>query len=314
MMAMLVRDLAWMLAVADRGHVTEAALVLRVNQPTLSRAIARVEAELGARLFDRLPDGVRLTPAGEVALVAAQQIVRRYEQLLGEVRTVTDPEAGVVRLAFLDSLATWLVPGLLQAFHAEAPRVRVELSQEPAHLIVADLESAAVDVAITSARPVGPYGWHPLQEERLVLVVPPGHRLRRRRVVGVEELGAEELITTPVGYGFRDLVDRILRDGGVAPTVSFESQDLATIEGLVAAGLGIAIVPEAFAGQSGSVGLRLRAPGAHRTIGLTWRSDRTLSPPAVHLRSFVVDRWAGADANRSVARPRDGAGYGVDGT
>ena len=75
------------------------------------------------------------------------------------------------------------------------------------------------------------------------------------------ELGSEELITTPVGFGHRQLVDGLLREAGVAPPVSFESQDLATIEGLVAAGLGVAVVPEAFAGHSGTVGLRLTAAG-----------------------------------------------------
>lgn len=294
---MLLRDLAWVVTVADQGHVTRAASLLGTSQPTLSRALARVEGELGTRIFERTADGVLPTPAGEVALLAARQLTGRYDQLLSELRALGDPDGGVVRLAFLDSMATSLVPGLLRAFHAEAPRVRVLLTQEPGHEIVPDLESGATDLAITAARPPGRFGWHPLQEERLVLVVPPGHRLRTRRTVRLEELAGEELVTTPVGFGYRSLVDALLREAGVAPAISFESQDLGTIEGLVAAGLGVAIVPEAYAGLSGTIGLRIRAAGARRVIGLTWRDDRPLPAPARRLRDFILRHAAAADGD-----------------
>jgi LysR family transcriptional activator of glutamate synthase operon len=287
---MHLRDLAWLATLADHEHVTGAAAVLGVHQPTLSRSLARVEQELGVRVFERVPDGLRVTPTGEIVVAAARDVAARHRQLRDDLAGVLDPGSGVVRLAFLDSLATSLVPEVLGAFHAEAPRVRVELRQEPAHEIHADLASGAVDLALTSTRPDPSYGWVPLQEERLVLVVPPRHRLHRRSRVRLEELAGEELVTTPVGFGHRSLVDGLLRGAGVSPAVSFESQDLATIVGLVAAGLGVAVVPEAFAGRAGTVGLRIAADGAQRTIALTWRGDRELPPPAVRFRDFVVAR------------------------
>ena len=285
---MQIRDLGWLVTVADLQHVSAAADVLGTSQPTLSRAVARCEDELGARLFERVPDGVRLTPAGALVVDAARDLTSRYSQLVGSLARVLDSGTGLVRLAFLDSMATSLVPSLLRAFHAYAPQVRVQLRQEPGHEIARDFGLGAVDLAITSVAPEGPFGWHVLQEERLVLVVPATHPWRDREQVTLGELGSEELITTPAGFGHRQLVDGLLREAGVAPPVSFESQDLATIEGLVAAGLGVAVVPEAFAGHSGTVGLRLTAPGARRTIGLTWRTDRELTPPAARFRDFVV--------------------------
>lgn len=285
---MQIRDLGWLVAVADHQHVSAAADALGTSQPTLSRALARCEAELGARLFDRVPDGVRLTPAGALVVDAARDLTSRYSQLVGSLARVLDRGTGIVRLAFLDSMATSLVPSLLRAFHADAPQVRVQLRQEPGHEIARDFGLGAVDLAITSVPPDGPFGWHVLQEERLVLVVPGGHPWRDRTEVGLAELGSEELITTPVGFGHRQLVDGLLREAGVAPSISFESQDLATIEGLVAAGLGVAVVPEAFAGHSGTVGLRLTTAGARRTIGLTWRTDRELTPPAQRFLNFLV--------------------------
>jgi DNA-binding transcriptional LysR family regulator len=288
MVPVLLRDLDWLLALAEHEHVTEAASVLGVSQPTLSRALARVETELGARLFERAPDGVHLTPAGEIVVAAARDLVGRHEQLRADLGTLLDPDTGVVRLAFLDSIATSLVPQVLRAFHAHAPRVRVLLSQEPGHEILDDLAAGAVDLAITSGRPSDEHGWRPLQEERLVLVVPPRHRLRSRSRVDLGELAGEELVTTPVGFGYRSLVDGLLREAGVAPAISFESQDLATIEGLVAAGLGVAVLPEPFAGQSGTTGLPITTDAARRTIGLTWRLDRSLPPPAARFRDFVT--------------------------
>jgi DNA-binding transcriptional LysR family regulator len=121
-----------------------------------------------------------------------------------------------------------------------------------------------------------------------VLIVPPSHRLRHRRRVDLTELVGDELVTTPVGFGYREHINRLLADAGVAMPVSFESADLATIEGLVAAGLGVAIAPQQFAGLSGTIGLNISSPHARRTIGLTWHTDRPLNPAAVRFRDFVA--------------------------
>lgn len=289
---MQIRDLEWLLAVAEHQHVTGTAAILGVSQPTLSRALARVERELGARLFERSSSGVHLTPVGATVADGSRAVVARYDQLVADVAGELDPDTGVARLAFLDSIATSLVPRLLRTFHEEAPGIRVLLSQEPAHETEADLARGAVDLAITSHPPSG-YGWHVLQEERLVVVVPPTHRLARRARVELADLAGEALVTTPPGFGFRALVDDLLRAAAVTLPVSFESQDLATIEGLAAAGLGVAIVPEAMAGVSGTRGLEISgSPGARRTIGLTWRTDRRLPPAAERLRASITGRTA----------------------
>jgi LysR family transcriptional activator of glutamate synthase operon len=284
---MLVRDLRWLVALADNEHVTDTAATLGVSQPTLSRALARIEDELGARVFERVPTGVQLNPNGELIVAGARDMLARYDQLLAELSSRLDPDGGVVRLAFLDSMATSLVPRLLRAFHEHAPGIRVLLSQEPAHDILRDLTAGACELAISSTQPAGDFGWLPLQHERLVLIVPPSHRLRKRRRVDLAELADDELVTTPLGFGHRSLVTGLLAEAGVAMRVSFESADLATIEGLVAAGLGVAIVPEQFAGQSGTIGLSLTTPQARRTVGLTWRTDHALATPAARLLSFI---------------------------
>jgi LysR family transcriptional regulator, transcription activator of glutamate synthase operon len=287
----LLRDLSWFVALADHRHMTDTAAILGVSQPTLSRALARVEAELGTRLFERAPDGVAPNPNGDLVVAAARDLLARYEQLTTELSARLDPDGGVVRLAFLDSMGTSLVPQILRAFHEHAPGVRVLLSQEPGHAILADLRTGAAELAVTFPRPAGDFGWLPLHRERLVLAVPPTHRLRERKRVALSELADEELVMTPVGFGFRTLLDGLLAEAGVVPRISFESADLSTIEGLVAAGLGVAVIPEQLAGVSGTIAIALTTPAARRTVGLTWRTDQVPAPAAERFKAFLESQW-----------------------
>jgi LysR family transcriptional activator of glutamate synthase operon len=126
-----------------------------------------------------------------------------------------------------------------------------------------------------------------LQRRRLVLVVPSGHRLAGRRQVRLDEIADEDFVTVSRGLGFRSLIDELLQAEGVVPRISFESGDLATIEGLVGVGLGLAILAEQLTGASSTVAVILAAAGAERVIGLTWRTDRPLSPAAARLLGFL---------------------------
>jgi DNA-binding transcriptional LysR family regulator len=223
-----------------------------------------------------------------VALAAARDITRRYDQLRQDLAGLLDPDTGTVRLAFLDSLGTSLVPRILHDFRREAPRIRVVLRQEPGHEILRDLTAGRSEVALISPRPPEPYGWLPLQRQRLVLVVPLGHRLAARHQVRPGELGEEDFVAAPRGFGFRTVTDKLLDAGGVAtPRVSFEIADLPAIEGLVGAGLGVAILPDQFAGMSGTVGIPLSAQDSERVIGLTWRTSQPLTPAAERFLQFL---------------------------
>lgn len=286
---MHIEDLRRLLALADHGRVVDAAAALQMTQPTLSRLLVRAEDELGTRLFERDSRGVHPNPYGVVVLAAARDITGRYDQLRADLAELLDPDTGTVRLAFLDSMATSLVPRILRGFRQEAPRVRIALRQEPGHEIVRDLASGLSEVALISPCPPGPHGWLPLQRQRLVLVVPAGHRLAARLQVRLEELTGDDFVTAPAGFGFRTLIDELMEAEGVVPQVSFESGDLATIEGLVGSGLGIAVLPEQFAGTSGTVGITLAADAAERVVGLTWRTDRPLPPTAARFLRFLRD-------------------------
>ncbi|MEV4343023.1 LysR family transcriptional regulator [Actinoplanes sp. NPDC049596] len=285
---MLIEDLRALIALGEHRHVTEAAAALGTSQPTLSRLLSRVETELGARLFERDARGVHPNPLGEVTLAAARDIVDRHDRLRRDLTGLLDPASGTVRLAFLDSMATSLVPRILRDVRRQAPHMRVELRQEPAHEMLRDLDSGTSELALTSPRPTGPYGWIAVQAQSLALIVPPGHRWSSRsRTVSLAEVAKQDFVTIPPGFGFRALVDDLFATAGVTPRVAFEISDLATIEGLVGAGLGVALVPEQFVGVSGTIGLALAAPSVERVVGLTWRTDRRLGPAAERFRDFV---------------------------
>ena len=235
-----MRDLAWLLELTDAGHVTEAAATIGASQArTLSRALARLEDELGVRIFERLPTGVSPTPDGELVIEAARDLVARHDLLTASLTHRLDRTPGSVRLAFLDSMATTLVPRLLRAFHAHAPGIKVVLSQEPTHHIHRDLDRGVVELGLTMDRAEG-HAWLPVRRERLVVAVPPGHPLRHRKRVDLAEIADDELVTTPAGSPTARSWRGCSPTAGISPTVSFESADLATIEGLVAAGLGVA--------------------------------------------------------------------------
>jgi LysR family transcriptional activator of glutamate synthase operon len=285
---MQIEDLRGLLALGEHEHVTSAATALGTSQPSVSRLLGRIESSFGARLFERDARGVHPNPLGSLVLDAARELVERYDRLRRDVDGMLDPDAGTVRLAFLDSMATSLVPRLLRAVRATAPRLRMSLRQEPGHEIMPHLATGIAELAIVSGRPSGPHGWLALQEQRLVLVVPAGHRLARRRAVRLADLAGEDFVSIPPGFGFREHLDTLFADARVSPRIAFEIGDLATIEGLVGAGLGVAVVPAQFAGASGTVAVPLAAAGASRVIGLTWRTDRDLAPAARRFLSIVA--------------------------
>ncbi|WP_344519730.1 LysR family transcriptional regulator [Paractinoplanes durhamensis] len=289
MPAVQIEELRSLLVLGEHQHVTEAAAALQTSQPTLSRLLVRIEAELGARLFERDAKGVHPNPLGELALAASRDIVERYDRLRRDLASALDPDSGTVRLAFLDSMSTSLVPRMLHDVRQRAPHLRIELRQEPSHEILRDLTTGAAELALTSPRPDGPYGWQVMQRQRLALIVPPGHRLAGRRSARPADVAGEDFVTVPPGFGFRAQVEELFAAAGATLRVAFEIGDLGTVEGLVGAGLGVAVVPEQFAGATGTIGIPLWAPGAERVVGLTWRTDRKPAPPAERFRRWVEE-------------------------
>lgn len=290
------------LAVADGHTVTEVAERSHRTQPAMSRALARLEREVGTQLFQRVGRGLTLTPAGRELVVHARDIVDAYHRGIRAVDDLARPDGGFVPVAFLHTLGTWLVPELIKGFRAERPNVRFDLRQHGDDGLVSDLLAGAVDLAITGDRPD-----HALIQSRrllrepLHLVVPPDHRLARRKAVRLSEAAEETFIALLPGFSLRAITEDLCGQAGFAPRIGFEGEEVETLRGLVAAGLGVALIPEPHGvGVPASPHLRVTDVEASREICLAWMRGRRLPAPSEHFRTHtlkqattVADRLSG---------------------
>ncbi|MGV0810729.1 LysR family transcriptional regulator [Mycolicibacterium boenickei] len=282
-------ELQWFVVLAETEHVTDAAAELGISQPTLSRALARIEEQVGVPLFDRVNRRLRLNAYGHILLEHARRSIAEIHLATERIAELRDPDTGMVRLAFLHSQAGWFVPDLLRRFRAEAPLVRFELFQGPAHHIVERLAGGESDLAITSPRPDG-LRWRGLYVERLCLAVPREHRFARRSRIRLADAGAEPFVALASDFGLRQLTDELWAEAGISPPVVFEAMEIPTMEGLVAAGFGVAVVPvpRPERAEPGAAYVPLSESSAKRQIGLTWNADRQLPPAAARLAEFIM--------------------------
>jgi LysR family transcriptional regulator, transcription activator of glutamate synthase operon len=291
--AVNVDELRWFVAVAERGRVTRAAEELHISQPALSRALARMQRGLGVNLFDRSGRNLRLNRYGEQYLEHARRALAELDSGRRAIEDMAGGERGPVSLGFAPTLSTWLVPALVSAFRAEHPGPRFQLHQDAVGQLVDALREGGVDLLITP-RPGDPaLTWHALGGERLQLVVPPGHRLAGRKRVPLGQAAGERFVMLKHAFDFRDLVEDLCRQAGFEPESGFEAEDIASARALVAAGLGVAVVPPLHGGADharGGVQVELSDPTAVREIGIAWDERRYRSPVTELFRAFVMER------------------------
>jgi LysR family transcriptional regulator, transcription activator of glutamate synthase operon len=286
---MHLEELEWFVALAEIEHVTEAAAELGVSQPTLSRALGRFEARAGTPLFDRVNRRLRLNPYGQIMLEHARRSIAEMQSAKDRIDALRDPDTGRVRLAFLHSLASWYVPEQLRRFRESAHGIGFDLFQGPAHEITQRVLNSQADIAITSPRPKATgLAWHRLYEERLCLAVPRGHRLASRARVRLSAAADEPFVALGGQTGLRQLTDELWAEDGIRPDIVFEATEIPTMEGLVAAGFGVAVVPvPRDRGDGKVVHVPLTNVGAKREVGLVWGRDRALSPPGERFVTFL---------------------------
>ncbi|MFF3109049.1 LysR family transcriptional regulator [Kitasatospora sp. NPDC057904] len=284
---MIAEELRWFLAVAETEHVTDAAALVGTTQPTLSRAIVRLERRLGTPLFDRDRNRLRLNQAGRVYRRHAQRALDELESAQDRISALLPAPAEPLRLACAHSLGAWLLPELLTAYREHAPGHAVDVREGSAAGVLDLLAGGAVDLAVTSPQPSLPgYGWLPLAEERLVLAVPAGHPLAGRTGVGLSELADGRFVIMRQDVGLREVTCAVFHRSGLTAPVAAEADTVTGILDLVAAGQGTALVPaRAATGHPGVEAVPLTAADAYRSVGLTWRRGRPLPP---HARTFRV--------------------------
>ncbi|MFD7075847.1 LysR family transcriptional regulator [Nocardioides sp. NPDC059952] len=267
-------------ALAETGQTLAAADLLQMPQPTVSRMLARLGRELGVDVVERHGRGLRLTRAGEALAPHAAAAVAAATAGIEAVQAQESGTRGRIALAFQSTLGERVVPALVKAFLQQHPGASVDLLQTSRPRCLAAVADGTAEVALISPLEAGSglRQWR-LHTEPLVLVVPTGHRLATRARVSFEEAAEETFICMKRGYGMRTLLDELALASGVTPTVGFEGDDLATLRGLVSAGLGVSLAPRDPHGATGCVEVPLSNPEAVRHIGACWldRKPSTLA-------------------------------------
>jgi len=249
---MELRHLRYFVAVAEAGHITRAAERLGIQQPPLSQQIRALEGELQVQLFRRKPRGVELTQAGRALLAEAQLILQQVEHAVGAARRTARGEAGRVGLGFTSSASFHpFVPRLIRQYREAHPLVALSLEESGTGELVDALRQERLDAALVRS-PIGPVPditVHAVLEEAMVAALPAGHALARHgggKALALEALAAETFILyrRPLGPGLYDAIIAACQHAGFSPTIGQEAPRMLATLSLVAAGLGVSLVPD----------------------------------------------------------------------
>jgi LysR family hydrogen peroxide-inducible transcriptional activator len=265
-----VHQLRYFCAVARHGTFTRASEVEHVAQPSLSQQILKLEAELGARLFDRLPRSAKLTVFGKAFLPKAERILRDLEAARTELREMSGDEKGEVVVGIIPTIAAYLLPKLLNNFSARYPLITIKVVEDITPTLLQRLHDGTIDLAVAALPiPGNDLASVELFEEKFYAVLPEGHHLAVRASISLAALNREPFLLLKEGHCFRDSVIAACQKAKVSPSVVFESGQFATILAMVAAGMGVSAVPAmAVQPQSGCKFIPISGKHSTRKVGI----------------------------------------------
>jgi LysR family transcriptional regulator, transcription activator of glutamate synthase operon len=279
-----LRQLEYLIAVLDHGTFTRAAHRLHIAQSAVSHHIGALERELGIALLHRGRPSVTPTPAGELFAARARRILAEVTSARDEAISLRGHTVGQVAFGATIPAASLDVPGVLARFRSQYPGVRVHLREGTGHELVEMVRDDTIDLAIVSTELEnlpGSVAGVVVDRDDLRLAGPPGHPFEEYRSVPASKLDGVDLISFREGAGLRAAADRVLAEAGAIPNIVIESNEMPVLVGLVAHGLGLAILPVAFIEQSRHpIWSRPLDPPIRPPLVLTWRTQRRRSPAA----------------------------------
>lgn len=246
---MELRQLKQFVAVAELGSFRLAAERLHMAQPPLSVAIRKLEEELGHVMFVRTSRGTSLTVAGEAILRAARTCLHAAADIKEQAELASSGLSGTLKIGFSGSVAVRILPAIVRSFREQYPQIRLELREETNAGMLAQVESDALDAVFVRLPTTRPHDmlFRVVEDDRFCLAVPRRHSLVKQRSISLSALEGQPFIgyaSSPVG-GLHAAVARVLQRAGVAPRITQETVQVQTALGLVASGLGVAMVPAA---------------------------------------------------------------------
>lgn len=282
-----LRQLQYVVAVADQKSFRRAAEVCHVSQPSLSAQVAQAEDALGVRFFERDKRRVALTAAGEAVVASARQLLGLADELVESSRTLSDPFSGTLRIGVVPTLGPYLLPELAPALRRAFPRLAIVWAEDKTAVLEARLARAEIDGAILALEATasgGPrFDAYPnvvLGKDPFVFAAPPEHPLAAsRKPIEAAELEGERVLLLDDGHCFREQALAICARAG-AEEAGFRATSLATLVQMVAGGAGVTLLPSvAVPLENRHDALRIRpfsTKGATRTVALVWRRGSAL--------------------------------------
>ncbi len=296
---MNIRDLHYLVALAEHRHFGRAADASFVSQPTLSTQIRKLEEELGVTLVERAPRQVMLTPVGREIVERARRILGDLDSLHQIARRSQDPDAGTVRLGIFPTLGPYLLPHVIGKVRARFPQLELLLVEEKTETLLAQLRDGALDAAIL-ALPLADDQIHvrELFEEPFVLAVPSDHRLAQSGSITTDGLRHESLLLLEDGHCLRDQALDVCHLSGAGERLGFRATSLETLRQMVAAGVGITLLPRLAVAPPVPVSkdialIPFEAPAPHRRIAMVWRRSSVLDDLLERLAQLFATLPAG---------------------
>jgi LysR family transcriptional regulator, transcription activator of glutamate synthase operon len=280
-----LRQLRYLVALAEESNFTRAAAREHIAQPALSQQVRRLEDELGVPLVERTTRQVTITDAGRVLVARARRILAELDSARAELLAIRGLEAGHVTVGTMHTMGPIDVSLPLAIFHERHPAIELTVEEHASEELAEMLRDDELDLAflsVTERVESHGLGLHQLVSEELVVLLPTAHRLAGRRQLRLSELREEEFISYREGARLRELLVSAGRAAGFQPQIRLESNESPRIRRLVARGMGVAILPRSDAAAPGAdvAVVTLTDPPLSRDITLAWRQDRR-HPPAV---------------------------------
>jgi LysR family transcriptional regulator, hydrogen peroxide-inducible genes activator len=285
---MEIHQLRYFVAVADEGSFSRAAAKVRVAQPSLSQQIRKLEAEVGQPLFDRLPRSVVLTEAGRCLIDYARQILASIGDARRCVDELKDEVSGRLAVGSIPTIAPYILPELVGKFQKYYPEVSLEIVEDVTDGIARRVEAGELDVALASTCQQSPtLRRESLGKEPLLVLVPEGHPLAKKALVELDDLKSQRFLLLHEMHCLSQQVHHLLESRRLRPEIALAGSQLGTIANLVAAEIGVSIVPQMMVkhrATSGCVSLPFAPPVPERELNLLYNPLRFQSKAAAAFR------------------------------
>jgi LysR family hydrogen peroxide-inducible transcriptional activator len=274
-----LKDLRYLVAVADTRHFGRAAERCFISQPTLSTQLKKLEEYLGVQLIERQPKRVALTAAGEEIVARARRILEASDEVVTLARAHRDPLAGALRIAMLPTIGPYLLPRVARDIRKALPRLDLRLYEYPTAAMLAKLRAGEIDLGIL-ALPVDLDGLEAreLYDEAFMVAVPATHALAKRPTIRIQDLQGETLLLLEDGHCLRDQALAVCSHASMQEKQDFRATSLETLRQMVATGAGVTLLPElathgAYRHARGVVIRPFARPAPLRKIGGVWRKS-----------------------------------------